>query len=90
MYDSYIALKIPKKRTAVNDIQNAYVTLLWNYLLYRYGNLNAIRIYLNLVHVFLKTQCVGFNIGTRMRTRNELMFTHETLHQLLTLNIRDN
>jgi len=90
LYDSNIPLKIPKKRRAVNDIQNAYITLLWNYLLHRYGNLSAVQIYSNLIHVFLKMQSVGFDIGIRMRTRNELMIIYQTTDQLLTRDIRNN
>ncbi len=71
-------------------IQNAYVTLLWNYLLHRYGNDCAIQIYSNLIRVYLKMKSVGFGIGMQMRTRTELTITHQTVNQLLTLDIRHN
>jgi hypothetical protein len=87
--DSYTPVKIPKKKTRIMEIQNAYAALLWNYLSHRYGNLGAIQIYSDLIHVFLKMQRVGFGIGTRVRTKNELLITHKTISQFLTLDIRD-
>ncbi len=89
-YDSNITLKIPKKRRSVNDIQNAYITLLWNYLLHRYGNLSAVQIYSNLIYVYLKIQRVGSDIGIRIRTQNELMTIYQTTNQLLAHDIRNN
>ena len=71
------------------NIQNAYAELLWNYLLHRYGNDHSVQIYSNLILVFLKMQRVGFDIGVRVRTRNELNSTYQTLTRLVTLDIRD-
>ena len=73
----------------IREIQNAYVTLLWNYLVYRYGDLNAVRISSNLALVYLKMQRVGSEIGIRLRTRSELAVTHKVLNQLLTLDINE-
>ena len=69
----------------IRETQNAYVTLLWNYLVYRYGDLHAIQIYSNLALVYLNMQHVGSEIGIRFRTRNELAVTNKVLNQLLTL-----
>ena len=65
------SIKIPKKKTSILEIQNAYVTLLWNYLLHRYGAVGAVKVYSNLIHVYLKMQTVVFHIGVQVRTRNE-------------------
>ncbi|CAF3742226.1 unnamed protein product [Rotaria sp. Silwood1] len=90
LYDNYIFLKIPKKKTAIIEIQNIYATLLWKYLLHRHGNFGAVQIFSNLMHTYLQMQRVGFEIGIQIRTRNELLVTYETLNQILTLDIRDN
>jgi hypothetical protein len=65
------------------------VTLLWNYLLHRHGYLGAVHIFSNLIHVFLKMQHVGSDIGIQVRTRADLLGTHETLKQLTTFDIQD-
>ncbi|CAF3122118.1 unnamed protein product [Rotaria sp. Silwood2] len=90
LYDNYLVLKIPKKKTAIIEIQNIYATLLWKYLLHRHGNFSAVQIYSNLIHTYLQMQRVGFEIGIQVRTRNELLITYETLNQILALDIRDN
>jgi hypothetical protein len=80
---------ILKKNVRVSQVQNAYISLLWKYLLYRHGYVESIRIYSNLIHVYMKMQRVGFGIYTHLRTQAELMSTHETLNQLVTLSIDD-
>ncbi|CAF1026636.1 unnamed protein product [Rotaria magnacalcarata] len=89
LYDSYQFIKIPKKKTAIIDIQNIYATLLWKYLSNRHGYDGAVRIYSKLINVYLRMQRVGFEIGVQVRTRSELLVTYETLNQILTLDIRD-
>ncbi|CAF1304326.1 unnamed protein product [Adineta ricciae] len=84
-YDPQSSLNIPTKKTPIRETQNAYVTLLWNYLVYRYGDPNAIRIYSNLTLVYLKMQPIGSEIGIRLRTRRELAVTNKVLNQLLTI-----
>jgi hypothetical protein len=80
---------ILKKKQPTHQIQNAYATLLWKYISHRHGDLEAVRIYSNLIHVYLKMQRVGFGIYTHLRTQKELMATHETLNKLVTLDIND-
>jgi hypothetical protein len=89
LYDSSVSLKVPKKKTCILEIQNGYATLLWNYLSHRYGYVGAVQVYSNLIHVYLKMQRVGFEIGVQIRTRSELLITHETLNQIAALEIRD-
>ncbi|CAF4214206.1 unnamed protein product, partial [Adineta steineri] len=62
---------------------------LWKYLTYRYGSEGSIRIYLNLVHVYMKMQQVGYGVYTQLRTQEDLVPTHETLNKLVTLDIND-
>jgi hypothetical protein len=78
-----------KEKLPFIDIQNAYVTLLWKYLLHRHGYMESVRIYSNLVHVFLHMLRIGIDINIRMRTQKELMVTHKTLDQLATLDINN-
>lgn len=74
---------ILKNKVPLRQTQNAYVTLLWKYLLHRYGDDEAVRIYMNLLSVYMKMQSVGFGIYTNLRTKEELRSTHETLVKLV-------
>ncbi|CAF3973624.1 unnamed protein product [Adineta steineri] len=87
--DSPTPTKILKKKQAIFQTQNGYITLLWKYLTYRYGSEGSIRIYLNLVHVYMKMQQVGYGVYTQLRTQKDLVPTHETLNKLVTLDIND-
>jgi hypothetical protein len=80
---------ILKKKSLVYQIQNAYTTLLWKYLVHRHGHAESVRIYSNLIHVYMKMQCVGFGIYIQLRTKKDLIPTNETLNKLVTLNITD-
>lgn len=81
---------ILKKKAAVRQTQNAYIGLLWKYLLHRYGNDGAVRIYSNLVFVYLKMQSIGFDIYMYLKDKRELQPTHETINKLVTLDIHEN
>ncbi|CAF4215223.1 unnamed protein product [Adineta steineri] len=87
--DSPTPTKILKKKQAILQTQNGYITLLWRYLTYRYGSAGSIRIYLSLVHVYMKMQQVGYGVYTQLRTQKDLVPTHETLNKLVTLDIND-
>jgi hypothetical protein len=78
-----------KKKFPVHQAQNAYVTLLWKYLLHRHGDNQSVRIYSNLVYVYMKMQSVGYGIHTRLRTQQELLSTYETLQKLVTIDINE-
>ncbi|CAF0927227.1 unnamed protein product [Adineta steineri] len=69
--------------------QNGYITLLWKYLTHRYGSEGSVRIYLNLVHVYMKMQEVGYGMYMQLTTQKDLVPTHETLSKLVTLDIND-
>ncbi|CAF1210962.1 unnamed protein product [Adineta steineri] len=81
--------KILKKKQAIFQAQSAYITLLWKYLTHRYGSVGSIRIYLNLVHVYMKMQEVGYGMYMQLTTQKDLVPTHETLSKLVTLDIND-
>ena len=80
---------ILKKKKPVRQAQNAYVTLLWKYLLHRYGEGEGVRIYSNLVLVYMKMQRVGFDIYMQLRTRRELLPVNETLNKLVTVDVHE-
>jgi hypothetical protein len=80
---------IVRKTLTINRVQNAYTTLLWRYLLYRHDFKESVRIYCNLIHVYMKMQHVGYGIYTHLRTQQDLVSTHETLNRLVTLDIND-
>ncbi|UJR27535.1 hypothetical protein I4U23_008817 [Adineta vaga] len=81
--------KILKKKQPLIQIQNAYATLLWKYLLYRYDMMGAVRIFSNLVNVYIKMQTVGFGIYTQLATQKNLIPTNETLNKLVTLDVNE-
>jgi hypothetical protein len=87
--DGPIPTSILKKKLPLRQTQNAYVTLLWKYLLYRHGDVESIRIYSNLVHVYMKMQSVGFGIYLQLRSKQDLLSTHETLNKLVTVDINE-
>jgi hypothetical protein len=76
-----------KKRLPSIDIQNAYIILLWKYLLHRHGFMESVRIYSNLTRVYLQMLRVGLAIN--MRTQASFKVIDTTLNQLATLNIDD-
>ncbi|CAF3615648.1 unnamed protein product [Adineta steineri] len=81
-------LKVKKKPPFV-DIQNAYVTLLWKYLLHRHGYMESVRIFSNLIHVYLNMLRVGLYINIRLRTQTDFLAAHETLDQLTRVDINN-
>jgi hypothetical protein len=80
---------ILKKKQPLYQVQNAYVTLLWKYLLHRHGFMESVQIYSNLVHVYMKMQRVGFGIYLRLISKKDLIPTHETISKLVKLNINE-
>jgi hypothetical protein len=80
---------ILKKKKPVYQVQNAYVTLLWKYLVHRHGFMESALIYSNLVHVYMKMQCVGFGIYLRLISQQDLIPINEILNELITLDINE-
>lgn len=60
------------RRHELISIQNSYITLLWKYLCHRHGDLQAIRIFLNLNSVYLRMQRISQAVNAEIRTRNDL------------------
>ena len=81
--DGQIVTPLLKKKSVVMDAQNAYATLIWKYLLYRHQEHEAVRIYSDLIRVYLKMQHVGFQIYLQLRSKQELAQTHDALQKLI-------
>jgi hypothetical protein len=88
-HDSPSPTPLFKKRAPVQDAQSAYTTLLWKYLVHRHDQMEAVRIFSDLVRVYLKMQRVGYAIYSRLRSLGELQTAHETLQKLVSLDIND-
>ncbi|UJR27536.1 hypothetical protein I4U23_008818 [Adineta vaga] len=82
-YDSKCSTTQTRKVSSISDRQNAYATLLWKYLLHRHGYMESIRIYSNLMHIYLNMLRVGLFINIRVRSQKELVTVHETLDRVV-------
>jgi hypothetical protein len=69
------------RRLAIMDIQHSYVSLLWNYLSHRHGDVDAIRIFSNLTSIYLRIQRISQAVNTQIRARNDLLTLHEAFSQ---------
>ena len=87
--DGQIVTPLFKKKKAILNVQNAYTTLLWKYLLHRHQEMGAVRIFSNLIRVYLKMQHVGYGIYLNLRSHPDLLTAHETLQKVITLDIND-
>lgn len=73
-------ISIHRRKTIIN-IQNSYITLLWNYLFHRHDSLNAIRIFSNLNGIYLRMQQISQAVNAEIRTRNDLLSLHEAFNR---------
>ena len=87
--DSYIVTPLVKRKRSVFNIQTAYVTLLWKYLLCRHEEMGAVRIFSNLIRVYLKMQQVGYGMYLNLRSRQELVQANDVLQKLVMMNAND-
>ena len=87
--DGQIVTPLFKKKKAILNVQNAYTTLLWKYLLHRHQEMGAVRIFSNLIRVYLKMQHVGYGIYLNLRSQETLLGTHETLQKLSLWEVND-
>lgn len=87
-YDPQIPMnKMKKKLSSSIEIQNAYASLLWKYLLYRHGYMESVRIFSNLNQAYLQMLRVGLDINMRVRTQMDFRIANAKLEQLTTLNV---
>lgn len=87
--DENVTTPLLKKKPLLVNIQNAYATLLWKYLLSRHQENDAVRIFSNLIRTYIKMQTVGQQIYAYLRSQQELVKTHEALQKVLILNDAD-
>lgn len=90
-YHNYDQIVTPlfKKKQQIFKIQNAYGTLLWKYLVYRHQEREAVRIFFNLIRIYLKMQQVGYGMFLNLQSKQELASAQELLHKLVTTNLDD-
>ena len=69
------------RRLAIMEIQHSYTTLLWNYLVHRHGDVDAIRIFSNLNGVYLRIQRISQAVNRQIRTRDDLSSLHEAFNR---------
>jgi hypothetical protein len=67
------------KHIALNRIQNSYVLLLWNYLLHRHGHIDCVRIFSNLIRIYLQMQRISQAVNAQLRTRDDLRALNQAL-----------
>ncbi|CAF0804194.1 unnamed protein product [Adineta ricciae] len=89
-YDSKSSVSRLKKTSPLFDRQNAYVTLLWKYLLHRHGDIESVRIYSNLMRVYLNMLRAGLLVNIHVRSHRDLLPAHETLDQAAILDTNSN
>ena len=78
-----------KKSIHCVNIQYQYATLLWKYLCFRHGDDQSVRIYSNLVQIYLSMLRFGLEINMRFRTRIDFRATHEALEKMATFNLKN-
>ena len=83
----YYDISLPKishdSRLHIYRIQDSFVTLLWNYLLYRHGYMGAVRIYSNLICIYLQMQRICRSINHKIRKRSDLQPINQILDQAI-------
>ena len=69
-----ILSNVPFERKLIfNRIQESYVILLWNYLVHRHGDVDAVRIFFNLTRIFLQMQCFFDKVDAQIQMRADLL-----------------
>ncbi|UJR27537.1 hypothetical protein I4U23_008819 [Adineta vaga] len=67
----------------LNQIQNSFVNLLWRYLVHRQEYFNAIRVFANLIRIYLHTQRVGYTLDQQRQTRQDLNQMNQLFNRIL-------
>ncbi|CAF2397911.1 unnamed protein product [Rotaria sp. Silwood2] len=71
-YDRSLPGLSHKSRLDLNKIQHSFINLLWNYLSHRHGYFDAVRIFSNVICIYLQMQRISQAINHELRTRNDL------------------
>ena len=69
----------------VFQLQQRFTTILWKYLCYRYNNVDALRIFTNLIGLFLRLQEFSQRIDEIIRTRTDLRYLDRKLCRAVTI-----
>lgn len=65
----------------LNEIQENFVVLLWKYLLHRHGQNDAVRIFSNLIRIYLEMQSLSHQVALQIRQRSDLSALSRALSQ---------
>lgn len=84
-YDRSLPEVSKKNLLDLNQIQDSFTSLLWNYLVHRHGSIDAVRIFSNLIRVFLQMQQFSRAINHLARTRRDLLVMNEAFNQAVVL-----
>ncbi|CAF0827520.1 unnamed protein product [Rotaria sp. Silwood1] len=80
-YDRSLPDLSNKNRLDLNRIQHLFVDLLWNYLSHRHGYFDAVRIFSNIICIYLQMQRISRAINHELRTRNDLIEMNQALNR---------
>ncbi|CAF3566477.1 unnamed protein product [Rotaria sordida] len=70
-------------RLDLNKIQHSFIILLWNYLSHRHGYFDAVRIFSNIICIYLQMQRISRAINHEIRTRNDLVDVNQALNRAI-------
>lgn len=70
-----------KNRLDLNHMQDSFTILLWNYLVHRHGMMDAVRIFSNLIRVYLQMQHFSCAVNHEARTRSDLHVMNQAFNQ---------
>lgn len=76
-----------KNRLDLSHLQDSFTVLLWNYLVHRHGTMDAVRIFSNLIRVYMQMQQFSRSINHLARTRSDLLIMNEAFNQAVVFEI---
>ncbi|CAF1961849.1 unnamed protein product [Rotaria magnacalcarata] len=83
LYDRSLPNISKENRLDINKIQNSFTTLLWNYLSHRHGCFDAIRIFSNLIYIYLQMQRISQAMNHEVQMRNDLVDMNQAFNQAI-------
>jgi hypothetical protein len=70
-----------ENRLYINQVQDSFTLLLWNYLLHRHGYIDAVRIFSNFIRIYLQAQRLSQRVSQEVRTRTDLIPMNQALNR---------
>jgi len=88
-FDHSLPILSNQQRILILNTQNSYIDLLWNYLLHRHGDIDAVRIFSNLNGIYLRMQRISQAVNAEIRTRFDLTALHEAFNRAVIIDSDD-